>query len=123
MTADDVAARWRCSPEHVTRLARSRQLRAMKSGRIWRFRAEDVEAYERAHTSDPEADVDYRTARRLGCSTTTNLPPAVALAGDYAPVVKGPVPWRTEVIPPTAAAAAPTAMPAASPTRKARRGV
>lgn len=95
LTADAVAERWQCSPEHVTRMARSRQLRAMKSGRIWRFRLKDVEAYEAAHTSDAESETPQGSGLTRAYASQR---PAIELSGTYAPVVKGPVPWRSEVI-------------------------
>lgn len=95
LTAAQVAERWQCSEEHVTRLARRKQLRALKSGRIWRFALADIEAYERAHTSEPEAGGGTRSERQ-GRGTTAR--PAVALDGPYDAVVKGPVPWRSEVV-------------------------
>lgn len=93
LTAARVAERWDCSEEHVTRLARARQLRAMKSGRIWRFRLADVEAYERANTSEPETVVNA-----AGTRLHPTPRPALELDGPYQAVVKGPVPWRSEVI-------------------------
>lgn len=114
LTAADVALRWQCSEEHVTRLARSRQLRAMKSGRLWRFREADLEVYEAAHTSEPAPKREPTTER--GARGPEPLPAALELDGDYAAVVKGPVPWRPSVI---GAPSAPS-VPAARQTRKAR---
>lgn len=53
LRSSDVARRWNCTPDHVQRLARRRELRALRLGSDWRFSLADVEAYEAAHTSGP----------------------------------------------------------------------
>lgn len=95
LTAAEVAERWQCSEETVTRLARRRTIQALRIGRVWRFPFAHVEAYEAAHTVGPEA-TSATGAPRVRERASTSA--AVALDGAYAPVVKGPVPWRTSVI-------------------------
>lgn len=48
----DVAERWQCSETHVRNLYRRGELRGFRAGgKLLRFKVEDVEAYECAHTS------------------------------------------------------------------------
>ncbi|MBF0529188.1 MAG: helix-turn-helix domain-containing protein [Deltaproteobacteria bacterium] len=47
ITVKDLAARFGCHPESVRRLVRSGKLSCFRVGRAMRFRAEDVEAYEK----------------------------------------------------------------------------
>lgn len=99
LTPADVAQRWGCSPEHVQRLCKSGALAAMRlEGRGWRIKPEAVADYEWRHSTAIDGATAARTARQLGAATTTNLPPALAVDGDYLMVVPGPVPWRHEVI-------------------------
>ena len=79
LTPADVARRWQCSPCHVRRLCRTRALAAMRLGSDWRISSAAVEAYERAHTTEP-ADVSKPVPPPV---------PSVAVGGlpdDYQPV-------------------------------------
>ena len=44
----DVAHILDCSPDEVIELAQSRKLKAIKKGRLWRYRAKDVLAYRKS---------------------------------------------------------------------------
>lgn len=93
MTPREVAERWNCSTRHVQRLCAGGDLRALRLGlEKWRIAVADVEAYELAQTNG--ATVAPATAvanppRRL---------PSCDAGAEYEPIVKGRVPWRTEVI-------------------------
>ena len=63
LTAQDVAARWSCSPSHVRRLARSGRLAGMRLGTDWRFSLAAVEAYEAGNTSGPAVAAPIEPAR------------------------------------------------------------
>jgi excisionase family DNA binding protein len=55
LTADELAERWQVAKAHVYRLTREDRLRAVELGRYYRYRVEDVEAFEnRGGTSGPE---------------------------------------------------------------------
>lgn len=112
LTAQDVAARWSCDDSVVHKLAARRLLRGLKFGRMWRFRLEDVEAYEAARVVEPAAPERQRTAR----TTATANAPAADLGGEYRPVVSGPVPWRSSVV----EAASPAARRGVSATTRKR---
>lgn len=47
LTAEQLAARWQVSKQHVWRLTRSGQLPTVRLGKYCRYRVEDVEAWER----------------------------------------------------------------------------
>jgi excisionase family DNA binding protein len=51
LRSKDVAHVLDCSPDDVTVLARSGELKSIKQGRFWKFRLSDVEAYKRKQTS------------------------------------------------------------------------
>lgn len=62
LTPQQVAERWQCSPEHVTRLCRRRELAAMLLGRKgWRIKPESVAAYEMRQANEPEAAPELTT--------------------------------------------------------------
>ena len=46
LRSKDVAQILDCSPDEVTELVNKKKLRAIKVGRFWRFRLEDVNAYK-----------------------------------------------------------------------------
>lgn len=90
LTPAQVAARWHVHPATVRALCRRRQLRAMRVGDTWRISVADVQAYEQRHTTETEAE-QARTAARVRTYPTTTV---TAVAGEYALVVPGDVPWR-----------------------------
>jgi len=47
----DVAYILDMSPDDVADLTRKGKLKAIKPGRYWKFRLEDVEAYKKEHTN------------------------------------------------------------------------
>lgn len=106
LTPRQLAERWAISERSALRMAESGKLRALRVGRLWRFPLDAVAAYEAEHTA-----ASHQAAQETA-STTTVAPrarrsdqaPAVALEGGYAPVFRGPVPWRPEVIEATAPA-------------------
>jgi excisionase family DNA binding protein len=51
----DVAAILNCGQTYVLELARSGRLRALKLGSHWRYRSEDVEAFQRASVYEADA--------------------------------------------------------------------
>lgn len=53
-TSDELAERWHLGRSTIDRLRIRGQLRAVRIGRVWRFRAVDTEAYlrERAENAD-----------------------------------------------------------------------
>lgn len=105
MTAESLAARWGCSPRTVNRMAQTRVLPALKRGRHWRFSLDAVQAYERSNTTSTEAAPAQRSGDGSGYRPS-NARPAVALGGEYAEIVTGPVPWRSTVIDAASPAAA-----------------
>lgn len=48
MTADDLADRWQVSAAQVYRLAREGRVPALRIGRYFRFKVEQIEAWEEA---------------------------------------------------------------------------
>ena len=44
----DVAHILDCSPDEVIELAQRRKLKAIKKGRLWKYRAKDVLAYKKS---------------------------------------------------------------------------
>jgi excisionase family DNA binding protein len=57
LTADDLAHRWQVDRSHIYKIARSGDLPVVRIGRVVRFRADDIEAWEMAGGSHQE-DVD-----------------------------------------------------------------
>ena len=49
LTPKDLADRYRISERQVTHLARIGYLPGIKIGKLWRFREEDIEAWEGRH--------------------------------------------------------------------------
>lgn len=97
LTPAEVAVKWGCSPEHVQRLAKRGELRAMKLGRKgWRIAPEAVADFEVRHANEPDSAPELSIPRQP--STQASHAPAVELDGGYALVFKGPVPWRSEVL-------------------------
>lgn len=47
LTPEEVAARWRCSPDTVYRALAAKTLKGFKVGRQWRITEEAVAAYEK----------------------------------------------------------------------------
>ena len=47
LTADDLAVRWQVKPSHVYRLTREKRIPTVKLGRYYRYRADEIEAFER----------------------------------------------------------------------------
>ena len=47
LTADDLAARWQVKPSHVYRLTRDKRIPTVKLGRYYRYRVDEIEAFER----------------------------------------------------------------------------
>lgn len=54
LTPKDLAERYRISERQVTHLARTGYLPGIKIGKLWRFRAEDIEAWEGRHRGTDE---------------------------------------------------------------------
>jgi excisionase family DNA binding protein len=46
LTADELAARWQVSKDHVYRLAREGRVPTVAIGRLYRFRLSSIEAWE-----------------------------------------------------------------------------
>ena len=46
LTADDLAARWQVSKDHVYELTRQGQIPVVKLGRCYRYRPDQIEHYE-----------------------------------------------------------------------------
>lgn len=96
LTAVEVAERWGVSPKTVRKLCARGQLRALRIGDTWRIAPGDVEAFEQAHTTGattaPAPTQPDRPARQGPTRT-------VSMGGQYDAVVRGPVPWRSEVVP------------------------
>lgn len=82
----------------------------MRLGSDWRISLEAVAAYEAAHTTAPAVE----TVQPIRAAASPAMRPAVDLGGEYEPVVKGPVPWRSSVLP----AASPAARRGGSATTK-----
>lgn len=85
MTPRDVAQLWACSTRHVRRLCQTGELRAMRSGDLWRIAVADVEAYERRHTASAEPE------QQPAPKQTKEVRPPVKVDGfslpaDYEPV-------------------------------------
>lgn len=98
LTPSQIAAEWGCTPEHVQRLCKRGELRAMKLGkRGWRIAPADLEAFEIHHMQEPEAAPELNIPRKSRAARPSQ-PPAVKLDGGYIPVFKGKVPWRREVL-------------------------
>jgi len=57
LTIEQVARRWAVPPRHVRERVRLQELPAIRIGRLLRFEASDVEAYERRRRS-PAAATD-----------------------------------------------------------------
>lgn len=97
LTPADLAVRWGCSPEHIQRLCKRGELRAMKLGRRgWRIAPSDAEAFEAHHINEPESAPELTIRPTLAARQPQA--PVIDLAGVYAPVVRGPVPWRREIV-------------------------
>ncbi len=47
LTPKDIATRYKISERQVTHLARAGTLPAIKVGKLWRFRSNDIEGWER----------------------------------------------------------------------------
>ncbi len=66
LTADELAARWRCEPESVTAAIRRGELRASKIAGRWLVTEDDVAAYMQARAN--VAPTKKRTRRPRGRS-------------------------------------------------------
>jgi excisionase family DNA binding protein len=93
LRASAVAELLDVSVSTVERLARAKKLRAVRVEGQWRFLADDVDAYIAAQTSGPALQV-VKPAQPTRKAMTAKP----ATTGEYYPVVKGPVPWRSQVI-------------------------
>ena len=58
LTPEEVATYLRVAPETVRRLCRLGQIPALKLGRQWRIKADELETYLRQRHKEPEADAD-----------------------------------------------------------------
>lgn len=92
MTAEQVAARWQVHPRTVRDRITRGELRAFRIGDLWRIPADAVADYEAAHAIGAKPTPEPQTK-----PTPIRVAPAVEEAG-YVPVVKGPVPWRSEYV-------------------------
>ncbi|WP_417795876.1 helix-turn-helix domain-containing protein [Terasakiella pusilla] len=74
-TPKELAKRWQCSEKHIRDLARNGELPCFKVGRMYRFTAHDIEAYEcksnftEANTT-PSGD---KTAKRNACHSEQKI--------------------------------------------------
>lgn len=84
LTPQQVAERWGFSDEHVQRLCRRGELRAMRSGRSWRISLDAVTAYETRHTNEPEAAPEMAPA--LEAPRRATSVGGIELPADYEPV-------------------------------------
>lgn len=53
LTPEQLAGRWGVSVRHAERMAQTRQIAALRVGRLWRFSLTAVEAYEAARSNRP----------------------------------------------------------------------
>lgn len=88
---DELAVIWKVSSRTVRRRCESGDLRAFRVGDLWRIPASAVAEYEARHSnaSAEPAPVPQPVAPARGADVSGR---------EYSPVVKGVVPWRTEVI-------------------------
>lgn len=96
LTARQVADRWQCSPQHVGRLAKRGELHPLRVvGSHYRFTLAEIEAFEARMATAPEsapeiAPLPSRPARAKKTQPVGGM--------DGLAVIRGPVPWRSEVI-------------------------
>lgn len=103
LTPQQLAERWSCDETTVQKLCRTGELRAMRLGRAWRIAVAEVERFEDDAT---ERACDEAMAAHAATEPVEMAPrakqawhrAAVELDGEYVPVVKGVVPWRSSVI-------------------------
>jgi len=91
LTPADLAVRWNVHKRSVQRLCESGKLRGFRIGGQWRISEAAITAYEMANVaaSDEPVPTPIEVARPAAAAPT---------GATYSPVVKGPVPWRSEVI-------------------------
>lgn len=92
-TPEEVAAKLKVHPRTVKRMCAAGLLGGRRAGNRWRIPASAIAAYE---AGDVTPAVTSQTAPQRTL-TPIRVAPAVEDAG-YVPVVKGPVPWRSEYV-------------------------